>query len=148
MRLNGKHTSEAMLSAAVAGHYGVPVVMVSGDDKAVDEIRKTIDNRIVGAVVKRAIGYHSADNLSPAAARALILAQTKAALQRVSEFKPYTMPKPVKLEITFKNMLNAEILSLLPIVERIDGATIRFTAKDMIEAMRFVTFVSQYSNAD
>jgi D-amino peptidase len=148
MRLNGKHASEAMLSAAMAGHYGVPVVLVSGDDKAVEEIQKTIDPKIVGVVVKRAIGYHSADNISPQASRALISAQTKAALTRLGDFKPYTLAKPVKLEIAFKNMLNAEILSLLPIVERIDGSTIRFIGKDIIEAMRFITFIAQYNNAD
>lgn len=148
MRLNGKHASEAMLSAAMAGHYGVPVVLVSGDDKTVDEIHKTIDSKITGVVVKRAIGYHSADSISPREARALITEQTKAALLRRSELKPFTLAKPVKLEIAFKNMLNAEILSLLPIVERTDGSTIRFIAKDIIEAMRFITFIAQYSNAD
>lgn len=148
MRLNGKHASEAMLSAALAGHYNVPVVLVSGDDKAVEEVQKTIDPKITGVVVKRAIGYHAADNLSPQAARALITSKTKEALQRLGDFKPFTLAKPVKLEIAFKNMLNAEILSLLPVVERVDGATIRFTGKDIIEAMRFITFVSQYSNAD
>lgn len=148
MRLNGKHTSEAMLSAALAGHYGVPVVMVTGDDKAVEEVQKTIDPKIVGVVVKRALGYHSADSMSPSAARQLITQQTKIALEKIHEIKPYTIAKPVKLEIAFKNMLNAEILALLPIVERIDGSTIRFVAKDIIEAMRFISFVSQYSNAD
>ncbi len=148
VRLAGKHASEAMLSAAIAGHYGVPVVMVSGDDKAVDEIHRTIDRKIVGVIVKRALGYHSADNLSPAAARARITAATKEALMNLSTFKPFTLPKPLQLEITFKNMLNAEILAFLPIVERIDGATIRFTGKDTIEVMRFISFISQYSNGD
>lgn len=148
VRLAGKHASEAMLSAGIAGHYGVPVVLVSGDDKAVDEIQRTIDKKIVGVVVKRALGYHSADNLSPAAARTRITAATKEALMNLATFKPFILPKPLQLEITFKNMLNAEILAFLPIVERIDGATIRFTGKDIIEVMRFISFISQYSNAD
>lgn len=148
MRLNGVHASEALLSAAVAGHYGVPVVLVSGDDKTIDEARKTISDKITGVVVKRAIGYHSADNLSPQQARQALLNGTKEALANLSRYKPLTVAKPVKLEIAFKNMMNAEVLSLLPVIERVDGATIRFTGKDMPEVMRFIEFVGQYSTSE
>ena len=148
MRLNGVHTSEALLSAAVAGHYGVPVVLISGDDKTIEEARRTISEKITGVVVKRAIGYHSADNLSPQQARLAIQNGTKEALANLSRYKAYATPKPVKLEIAFKNMMNAEVLSLLPVVERVDGSTIRFTGKDMPEVMRFIEFVGQYSTAE
>ena len=50
MRLNGVQASEALLSAAVAGHYGVPVVLVSGDDKTIDEARKTISDKITAQI--------------------------------------------------------------------------------------------------
>lgn len=148
VRLNGRHAGETMLSAAIAGHFGVPVVLVSGDDKTLAEVHKTIDPKITGAVVKRGIGYHSAESISPREARALITAQVKIALAKIGEVKPFTLAKPVKLEIAFKNMMNAEILSLLPNVERVDGATIRFTGKDIVETTRFLEFVSQYNNAD
>jgi D-amino peptidase len=147
-KLNGKHASEAMLSAAIAGHFGIPVIMVSGDDKTIAEVHKTINPNILGAAVKRAIGYHSADNLSPTEARKLIAAQTKAALASANRIQPFRLKAPVTLEITFKNMLNAEILALLPIVERTDGATIKFTGKDMLETTRFVEFIGQYGHAD
>lgn len=148
VRFGGKHASEALLSAATAGHFAVPVVMVTGDDLAVAEAKKDISPKIEGVVVKRAIGYHAADSVSPQAARALISAGTKAALQRLKEFRPYTVAKPVKVEIAFKQMLNAEILAYLPIVERVDGATVSFSGKDVPEAIRFISFVSQYSNAE
>src|SRR5262249_8358594 len=110
------------------------------------EVHRTIDPNIVGVTVKRAIGYHSADNLSPALARDKIIAATKEALGRLSTFRPFTLPKPVRLEITFKNMINAEVLSLLPNVERVDGATIAFTGKDIVEVTKFIAFVTQYDS--
>ena len=148
VRLNGKRASEAMMSAAVAGEFGVPLVMVTGDDKTIEEVKNTIDNKIAGVVVKRAVGYHSAENSAPAVTRPAIAAATKDALQNLGRFKPFTLAKPVRLEITFKNMLNAEILALLPIIERVDAHTIRFTGKNAIEVMKFVEFIGQYSNAD
>lgn len=144
VRLNGKHASEGMLNAAIAGHFGVPVVLLSGDDKIVDEIHRTVDPAIAGVVVKRGIGYHSADNVSPEVARQRIREETKAALARLGSSKPFTLPKPVRLEISFKNMINAEVLSLLPSVERVDGATIAFTGKDIVEVSRFLAFVTGY----
>jgi D-amino peptidase len=146
VRLNGKHASEALLNAAVAGEFGVPVVLLSGDDKIVDEARKTIDSKLVGVVVKRGIGYHSADSLSPEVARSMIRESTTEALQHLSSFTPYKVTHPVTLEITFKAMINAEILAYLPNVQRVDGATIRFVGKDMLEVMRFVSFVGNYDS--
>lgn len=148
VRINGKHASEALLSAATAGYYGVPIVLVTGDNLAVAEVQQTISAKIAGAVVKRAIGYHAADGLSPQAARQLIAAETKSALRRLRDFKPLVLPKPVTVEIAFKQMLNAEILAYLPNVERVDGATVRFVGKDIPEAIRFISFVSQYNNAN
>lgn len=146
VRLNGQHASEALLNAAIAGHYGVPVIVVSGDDKMVDEVHRTIDPNVAGVVVKRAIGYHSADNLSPTVTWGLIRKATYEALRRLNSFHPFTLKEPVRLEITFKNMINAEILSFLPVVERVDGATISFTGKDIVEVVKFISFVSNYDS--
>ncbi len=146
VRLNGQHVSEALVGAAVAGHFGVPVVLVSGDETTVKEVHRTIDKNIVGVAVKRAIGYHSADNLSPEAARAMIREATKDALSRLSSFRPFTLRGPVRLEITFKNMINAEVVAFLPNVERVDGATISFTGKDIVEVAKFLAFVGEYDS--
>jgi D-amino peptidase len=146
VRVNGAHASEALLNAAVAGHFGAPVVLLSGDDKIVAEAQRTIDARIVGVTVKRAIGYHSADNLAPEVARKMIRDATQEALGRLPSFRPFTLPKPVRLEIAFKNMINAELLAMLPNVERVDGATIAFTGKDIVEVMKFISFVAQYDS--
>ena len=146
VRLNGEHASEALVNAAVAGHFGIPVVLVSGDDAIVQEVHRTIDPAITGVAVKRAIGYHSADSLSPEVARNLIRESSKAALTHVGLCHPFVVPKPITLEISFKNMINAEILSFLPQVQRIDGPTIRFRGKDMVEVEKFLQVVGSYDS--
>jgi D-amino peptidase len=133
--------------AAVAGHYGAPVVFVSGDDRAVEEVQRLVDPAITGVAVKRAIGYHSADNLAPEVARALIRDGVKSALLRARSARPFRLSAPVRFEISFKNMINAEVLAFLPNVERVDGATIAFTGKDAPEVARFLSFVTNYDPA-
>lgn len=142
--LNGKPMPESGISAAIAGHFGVPVVLISGDDVAVAEARRLI-GPVEGAVVKRALGFHSAATMTPEAAQALIRERTTAALRRLGDFRPYVLPKPIRLDVTFKSYRPAEVLAYLPIVERPASHSIRFTGADMPVVSRFLEFVMTYS---
>jgi D-amino peptidase len=144
LALNGVAVPEAGLSAAIAGHFGVPVVAISGDDVAVAEAQALI-GRIEGAVVKRAISFHSAATMTPAAARALIRAKVKAGIERRGEIGPYVLRKPVRLDVGFKHYRPGEILSYLSIVERTSSHSIRFTGRDIVEVSRFIEFMGDYS---
>ena len=66
VRLNGVSVPEAGLNAAIAGHFRVPVAMISGDDAAVKEAQALL-GPIEGAVVKWNAGFHSARTLTPEA---------------------------------------------------------------------------------
>jgi len=64
----------------------------------------------------------------------------------LSDFKPYRLSSPIKLQIAFKSSAHAELLAMLPGVERTDGHTIVFTARDMVEAAKFLTVVMDYGS--
>ena len=141
--LNGVAVPEAGISAAIAGRFGVPIVLISGDDATVDEARKLLGD-VEGAVVKRAISFHSAETMTPKAAQDLIRARVKAALDRRASFKPYVVRAPIALEVTFKHYRAAEILAYLPIVQRTGAHSIRFNGRDMVEVSRFIQFLTTY----
>lgn len=143
IRLNGRSMPEAGISAAIAGHFGVPVIMISGDDAAVEEARAILGD-VEGAVVKWNYSFHSARTLTPAAAYERIGESVAAALARLDEFEPFDLEKPVTLEVTFKNYRPSQILSYLPIVDRIDAHSIRFVGKDMVEISKFIEFTLSY----
>lgn len=143
IRLNGISMPEAGINAAIAGHFNVPVIMISGDDAIVDEARKLLGD-IEGAVVKWAYGFHSAKTMTPAAAYKLIEEKVKKAISRIKDFKPYKLETPAQLEVQFKNYRPSEVLSYLPMVERIDSHSISFLGKDMIEVSRFLAFLNNY----
>lgn len=143
VRINGRSVPESALNAAIAGHFRVPVVMISGDDAAVAEAQKII-GELEGAVVKEAYGFHSAKTMTPEAARERVAAAVRRALQTRQRFLPTTTKTPVELEIQFKNYRPAEILAFLPNVQRIDAHAVRFVAKDILEAARFLSFVANY----
>ena len=126
--------SEGGVNAAIAGHFNVPIIMVSGDDAAVKEVTALLGD-VEGATVKWNYGFHSAKTLMPEAAYALIREKVKKAIGRIKDFKPYKLKTPVQLDVRFKNYRPSEVLSYLSIVERTDAHSIRFMGKDMIEGV-------------
>lgn len=143
VRLKGVSVSEAGLNAAIAGHFNVPVIMVSGDDAVVKETTALLGN-IEGAVVKWASGFHSAKTMTPEASYQLIRQKAERAVKRISEFKPYKLAPPIELEVRFKNYRPAEVLSYLSIVQRPDAHSIRFVGKDIVEVSKFLSFINTY----
>jgi len=143
VRLNNVSMSEGSFNAAIAGHFNVPVIMVSGDDAAVKELGSVVGD-VEGAVVKWNYGFHSAKTMMPGAAYALIRDKVKTALGRIKDFKPYKPKTPVQLDVRFKNYRPSEILSYLSIVERTDAHSIKFIGKDMIEVSKFLEFIMTY----
>jgi D-amino peptidase len=144
VRLNGVSVPESAINAAIAGHFGIPIVMISGDNAIIDETRSILGD-VEGAIVKWANSYHSARTMTPEAGYDLIRATVKRALGRLSDFKPYRIEKPIQLELSFKNYRPPQLLEYLPIVERIDSHSIRYTARDIIEISKFLEFVTNYS---
>ena len=144
VRLNGTSVAEAGFNAAIAGHFGVPIVMVSGDDAIIAETKRYVGDDVEGAIVKWAKSFHSARTLTPEAGVEVIEAAARRAIARVDEFEPMRPMDDVQLEISFKNYRQAEILSYLSVVERIDSHSIRYIAKDMIDASMFMQFVNNY----
>lgn len=141
--LNGRPVPEGGINAAIAGHFGVPVVLVSGDDAAVAEVQ-AFASGMMGAAVKRAISFHSAATMTPKAGQALIRARVKAALEQRARVAPFTLRGPVTLEVSFKHYRAAEILAYLPVVTRVDAHTVRFVGRDILEVSRFLEFINTY----
>ena len=136
--------SEAGFNAAIAGHFGVPIILVSGDDAIIEETRSIVGD-VEGAPVKWALGFHSARTLTPEAGLNVIRDGVTAAIGRISDFKPYAIQAPIELDVSFKHYRPVEMLGYLPFTERIDSHTIRYVANDMVEASNFLAFVLGYS---
>jgi D-amino peptidase len=143
LRLNGMTMTEGSINAAIAGHFGVPVIMVSGDDIAVAE-NQVIIGDIEGAVVKWSSGFHSARTLTPEAAYEVIRTRTKSAIDRIDQFEPYILETPITLELSLKHYQPVELLAYLSNVEKVNSHTIRFVGDDITEVSNFLQFVTSY----
>jgi D-amino peptidase len=142
IKLNGVPASEGYVNAAVAGQFGVPVLLVTGDDVVVEELGVL---KAEGVVVKRAISFEAAESQTPAAARRLIQAGAKRAVERIASFKPFRTPQPASMDVTFHYYRPAELLAWLPIVERIGPRSVRFSGKTPADVLKLVEFALKYS---
>lgn len=141
--LNGKEVTEGAWNAAIAGHFGVPVVFVSGDEAAVEEVRAAIGP--IGAfATKKPLSFHSAETLLPAVSQNGIRDGVRAALSKRAEFKPFKASYPASVEISFKHYRPVELLGYLKQFERISSHTIRYSARDMVEAAEIEGFITGY----
>ena len=143
VRVNGRELPEAGMNALIAGHFGVPVVFVSGDDAAVAETRAIVGD-IDAVEVKRAISFHSANTMTPKAAQAAIRAGVKAAVEKRASRRAFTLAAPYALELTFKNYRPAEMLAYLPGSRRVSSHTVRLEARNVPELSRLIEFVMTY----
>jgi len=143
VQLKGVSVSEAGINAAIAGHFNVPVIAVSGDDAVVKETQALLGD-VEGAVVKWASGFHSARTIMPDASYQIIRDKVTKAVRRIKDFKPYKLSGPIQVDVRFKNYRPSEVLSYLSIVQRTDAHSIRFTGKDMIEVSKFLEFIVTY----
>ena len=140
VRINGAVVSEMAISAAIAGHFGVPVLLVAGDDVAVQEACEQLGD-IATATLKYSNGWLSARTLSPADAQALLRAGVKDGMARIGRATPFVIGRPCTLEIRLRTRFVAEWLSYLDGVERTDAYSIRYQGADIAAISRFLTFV-------
>lgn len=129
VRVNGTRCSEATLNAGLAGYYGVPLVLITGDRTTIEHAKSQFP-WITGVVVKESIGKYVVNSISPAEAREAIRAGASEAMSRIGEAKPYVFEPPITLEIDFVLSEQADFAELMPGVERTGGRSVRFVHDD------------------
>ena len=145
VKINSMEITEGGINALIAGHFGVPVVMISGDDAAVQEVTDMV-GPIEGAVVKWHTSHTAGGTLMPKAAQELIAEKVKAGLGRLQELEPFQIEGPLTLDLTYKSNKAAELIAYLPSVELIDHHTVRIVG-NIIELSRFMEMALVYPEA-
>jgi D-amino peptidase len=141
--INDVLIGELGFNAYVAGYYGVPVLMVAGDDGAAREAAALIPN-VTTAVVKESISRSAAKSLTPAKAGELLKEKTTQAIANKDLVKPLVPPHNPLMRIEFANYGQAEWASLMPGTEIEEGTTIvRYQAKDILEAYKAMLVMTE-----
>jgi D-amino peptidase len=135
VRVNGESWTETDLNAALAGLRGVPVALVTGDDKCCEQAAKRLPG-LRTVAVKQASGRHVATSLSPERAREEIQQAAAAAVRTASSLEPFRPEPPFVLEADTTNTVSAELCALVPGSTRPAGRTVRFASESFEDVFR------------
>jgi D-amino peptidase len=134
VHLNGVEVGELGINAALAGRFGVPVALVSGDQALAAECGALLGPGTAAVVVKHAVARHGARCLAPAEACRRIREGVTAALRKPPA--PWSVASPAVIEVDFCSTHHADMAELVPGSERIGGRTVRVHHADYAEAFR------------
>lgn len=147
IRINGQIVGEGQIAAGLAGAYGVPIALVTGDDVVCADLKAFLGD-VETAVVKRTIDYNAAECFSAKMARDRIREAARRALERLPDFKPYKFETPTVLEVECIWYSHARLLARVPGAELVEPRTVRFVSSDfrqifdMIILFRFLMLVA------
>ncbi len=131
-RINGRETGEIGIEASWAGHYGVPVIAVTGDRTACAEA-KTFLGDVVTAEVKQAIGNAQARCVSCRTGHELVKDAVAEAATRCRKFDAFCPELPATVQLTFQRTDLADAVVSRPGISRVDGRTVQWTATSCLE---------------
>ncbi|MFI2081207.1 M55 family metallopeptidase [Streptomyces rubiginosohelvolus] len=142
-RTSARSLGEIGLNAAMAGHLGVPVVLLSGDDAACAEAAALIPEAVT-VPVKEALGMAAAVTLHPEEARDRLRRAAADAVSRRTEIPPLAFTGPLDVEVDLASPHTIDLATLVPGVSRTAGArTVVFTAPDYGTAYRLILLLAQ-----
>lgn len=137
MWLNGRKVGELGIDAGVASDFGIPTIMVSGDDKVCREAEDWIPG-IVTCQVKESYSCQSCRLLSLAKAHALIEEKTVEAIRKIGSIEPMKVSRPVTIRKEMVERVSVVNPFARPEVRVLDARTAEVTADTVEEAfLRF-----------
>lgn len=137
--LNGVLMGEIGMEAAIAGSYGVPLIMVSGDSKGTEEAEKILKDsgKPETVTVKYAISDEGAMCLSLSISKEIVKEKALSAVKRINEFKPYSPsnlndPKyPYQIRLEFYEASSTGRALTIPGVNKINEKTIELKGNNL-----------------
>lgn len=134
---NGVECGEIVQSSLVAGHYGIPPIMCTGDLRACEEARRFLGEEIVTVVVKEGYSRTSCRMLAPRKARGLIRDGAKEAMSVIGRCKPFTMDLPITARLRLKDKEAVDRMAQSGLSQRIDDFTLERVIEDPRDVYRF-----------
>ncbi len=149
LRVNGQSVGEGGMNALLADWYGVPVVLVTGDDTAVDEVRALVP-QVRGVAVKRAINVRAVELKPLAQARKEIAQEAQAAVAAVKGGAAGTPKRAAqyRVEMQYNNFTFPEVATAFREIELVSPDTVAFTRPTMPEAYRLIRVLYRFINPD
>ncbi len=146
LQINGRSVGEGGMNAALAAWYGVPVVVVTGDDAAVAEVKESVP-AIRAVAVKRAINVRAVELKPLAQARQEIQQAARDGVGNAKKQAPQRQG-PYRVTLRYRNFTFPEVATAFKEIESLAPDTIAFSRETMPEAYRLIRVLYRFINPD
>jgi len=138
LEINGIPVSEFLLNAYTAGDFGVPVILVAGDAQLIEDDVKKYAPWAETVSLKHSLSRFAAKSSSLIKIEKELRNAINKAITKTTEKQVQLLltEKPVKIKVTLRDTHQTDVISLLPIIKRIDALSVEYTSKDMVEAYK------------
>ena len=136
VRVNGRPVGESELTAALAGYFGIPTVLITGDDAVCEEIHSWTQGQIETAVVKKSLSRYAVRCLPLEKARRIISDAAYRGVMRISEIKPSKFESPITLEVDLTDRQVAKYCSWMPQISYNDAYTVSYIDDDYLRVFK------------
>jgi D-amino peptidase len=147
LRINGKPVGETEINAEVAGYFNVPVLMATGDDVTMEQLKKSFPN-IETVAVKKSLGRYSALCEPVDRSRAKIRDAAKKVTENIERYSfLYKSKPPIQMEFVWNTAVMAEICTYVPGVEKSGERSTVYQCDDYIQAFKVFTVLRRLASS-
>jgi D-amino peptidase len=147
LKINGKAVGETEINAEVAGYFNVPVLMATGDDVTMEQIKESFPS-IETVAVKKSIGRYSALCEPVDKVRAKIRDAAKKVTENIESYGyVYKSKTPIHMEFIWNTAIMAEVCAYVPGVERSDERSTIYQCDDYIQAFKLFTVLRRLASS-
>ena len=133
---NGRESGEIAQMALLAGHFDIPVIMVTSDEAGCREAKEFLGDEIVTVSVKKGLNREGAVMVAPQVAREMIRQGAKESVARIPRCKPYKIDLPIKGSLAFPDKETAD-KSKTSKSKRIDDLTFETAFDTALDILKF-----------
>ena len=144
--LNGTRASEGLLNAALVAEYGVPVVLVTGDDLTCEDALGYAPEALKVAV-KDHVSRYAAVCRTPERTAADIRAAAQQAAALATRHEPVRDAGPYTVELEFDAEHLSAAVTVVPGVTRTSALRATYTSETMYEGIRTFKAVTTIASA-
>jgi D-amino peptidase len=101
---NGVESGELAQTAAIAGYFGVPPILVTGDEATGREAHKFFGNEVITVATKQGLAREAAVLYPFEETRKALYEGAKKAIAAIPKCKPYIMELPIKARIEYLDL--------------------------------------------
>jgi len=150
IKINGIPVGETEINAAIAGYYGVPLALVSGDNLLIKEVQKFFGKDVETVITKYGISRFAAKCRPLIDVQKELVLKAERAIKKVKILRPFTFKSPINAEIDVMNSLIGDVIKKVPGLKRVTARKFVGQTKDILQFYRLLMLIcdlAAYANA-